>query len=301
MIDYKYEVFLMVASKLSFSKAAQDLFVSQPAVSKQIKILEEEAGVALLIRNHHQVQLTETGEKLLNYLRKAKLIQKEINSEFATTKSSMELKGDLKIGASTTISLYVMPEIMAAFHKKFPQINLLLINRNSENILKALIGHEVDLACIESGQGITALQSTFFMKDEIIAVCSRSSPYLKKEMTLEELNATPVALRERGSGTLVALEKALAKAHMKLSDLKIVARLGGTEALKNYLLKGEAVGFLSRLAVKKEIENGELLEVPISQLSVSRSFNIVIRRGEGPLGLMKQFMKMVIDKHNQKL
>ncbi len=298
MIDYKYEVFLAVATKLSFSKAAQELFVSQPSVSKQIKILEDEAGVPLFLRNHNQVQLTDTGEKLLDHLRKAKLIQKEINSEFASTKRSNELQGDLKIGASTTISLYVMPEILAAFHKQFPQVNLLLVNRNSENILKALTDHEVDLACIESGKGISSLQSTFFMKDEIIAVCSRNSPFLKKEMSLEELLSVPIALRERGSGTLEALKKSLDRQHVKLGDLKIVARLGGTEALKNYLVEGEAIGFLSRLALNREIENGELHEIRISELKVTREFNILIRRGEGSIGLMKMFMKMALNSHN---
>ena len=162
MIDYRYEVFLAVASKMSFSKAAQDLFVSQPSISKQIKLLEEEAGIALFERKGNTISLTVSGEKLFAHLQKAKLIQRDINSEFASTKNNLEIRGDLKIGASTTISLYVMPKILASFHKQFPKANVLLINRNSEEILKALQQHEVDLACVEYSRGITFVQKCFF-------------------------------------------------------------------------------------------------------------------------------------------
>ncbi|CAN5447740.1 LysR family transcriptional regulator [soil metagenome] len=301
MIDYRYEVFLAVASRMSFSKAAQDLFVSQPSLSKQVKLLEEEAGIALFERKGNSITLTPSGEKLFDQLQKAKLIQRDIQSDFTSTRNNLEVKGDLKIGASTTISLYVIPKILATFHKQFPNANVLLVNRNSDNILKALQQHEVDLACIENNYGISSVRSTPFMKDEIIAVCSKGSSYRLDTMELGMLLSRPVALREIGSGTLSALTNSLKKLGVKPGDLKIRARLGGTEALKNYLLEGEAIGFLSRLAVKKEIEAGELFEIKIPGLIIKRNFHFVMRKGEESVGLTKHFIKMATKQYAIKL
>lgn len=301
MIDYRYEVFLAVASNNSFSKAAQDLFVSQPSVSKHIRLLEEQIGVALFERNGNSISLTVSGKKLFANLQKAKLIQKDINSDFTLTKNNLELKGELKIGASTTISLYVFPKILATFHKTFPNAKILLINRNSDNIMKALLQHEVDLACIEINQGINSVSSSFFMEDEIIAICSKNSPYKSLILDKKTLLSSPMALRETGSGTLAALVDSLKTWGVKSGDLQIIARLGGTEALKNYLLEGEAIGFLSKLAVKKELERGDLVEIKMPGLVIRRKFHFVNRKGEESVGLTKHFIKMAISHYNNKL
>jgi len=291
MIDYRYEVFLAVASKLSFSKAAEDLFVSQPSISKHIKILEDQAGVALFERKGNSISLTKSGEKLFAHLQKAKLIQKNILSDFTSTKHNLDVKGDLKIGASTTVSLYILPKILAAFHREFPKANVLLLNRNSENVLKALHEHEVDLAIVENSMRVTSVRSSPFMFDNIIAVCSKNLN-VKPTMDIETLKSSPLALRERGSGTLAALADNLKKLDIKLGDLNIIARLGGTEALKNYLIAGEAIGFLSRIAVEKELASGDLIELHIPGLNIRRDFYFVMRQGEESLGLSKSFVRM---------
>jgi DNA-binding transcriptional LysR family regulator len=301
MIDYRYEVFLVVARKNSFSKAAQDLFVSQPSISKHIKLLEEQVGVALFERNGNSISLTISGKKLFDNLQKAKLIQRDINSDFTLTKSNLEIKGELRIGSSTTISLYVFPKILAKFHKTFPNAKILLINRNSENIMKALQHHEVDLACIEVNQGINSVSSTYFMEDEIIAVCSRNSPYKLDLLDKNTLLNCPLALREIGSGTLAALLDSLKSWGVKSGDLHIIARLGGTEALKNYLLEGEAIGFLSKLAVKKELEKGDLVEIKMPDLLIQRKFHFIHRKGEEIVGLPRYFIKMAMDHYNKML
>lgn len=291
MIDYRYEVFLSVASKLSFSKAAEDLFVSQPSISKHIKILEDQAGVALFERKGNSISLTKSGEKLYAHLQRAKLIQKNILADFTSTKNNLEVKGDLKIGASTTVSLYILPKILASFHKEFPKANVLLVNRNSENVLKALNEHEVDLAIVENSMRMTSVRSSPFMFDHIIAVCSKNVA-VKPNMEIETLKSSPLALRERGSGTLAALVDNLKSLDIKLGDLNIIARLGGTEALKNYLIAGEAIGFLSRIAVEKELASGELIELHIPGLQIRRDFYFVMRQGEESFGLSKSFIKM---------
>lgn len=291
MLAIAYEVFFEVASHLSFSKAAEVLYISQPAVSKQIKKLESELGTPLFERQGNVIKLTSSGENLLNYLQKAKMIQKQIQSDIEIIKNQKTSKGELKIGASTTISLYVMPKILSSFRRKFPDVRLLLINRNSENILKALINQEIDIAVIEAHYKINAVHFQAFMKDEIIPVCSKHSPYGKKEITLSELREIPISLRERGSGTHAVLKKNLEAHKLKMGELNITARLGGTEALKNYLVEDNSIGFLSRLAVKNELQNGSLQEVTIKSLKIPRKFEFVLRKGEEITGLTREFIK----------
>ncbi len=291
MLAFKYEVFFSVATHLSFSKAASELFISQPAISKQVKNLEMEIGIALFERHGNTIKPTRSGKKLFENLQKAKLIQRQIQSDFDLVKGQLDTKGELKIGASTTISLYVMPKILSAFHKKYPLTKILLINRNSENVLKALVDQEIDLACIETNHQINTVQYQPFMKDEIISVCSSKSPYGRKGLKVAQLKEVPLALRERGSGTLSVLTKELEKHSVKMGELNIIARLGGTEALKNYLVAGEAIGFLSRLSVEKELTNGELREIKIDSFRVEREFNFVMRKGEESIGMLRYFIK----------
>ena len=291
MISFHYKVFAEVATNLSFSKAADVLFISQPAVSKHIKKLESEIGLPLFARKGNTISLTSSGEKLLDYLHKAKIIQGQIESDIQIVKSQLEAKGELNIGASTTLSLYVLPRILSVFHKKFPNVNILLVNRNSENILRALINKEIDLAIIEAQHKISSVNYQPFMDDEIIPVCAWHSPYGKTEVTAEELKNIPIVLRERGSGTHAVLTKRLEKQQIKLSQLNIIARLGGTEALKNFLVEDIAIGFLSRLAVKNELENGQLREVKIKSVKIERTFNFLMRKGEASTGIIKSFIK----------
>jgi DNA-binding transcriptional LysR family regulator len=291
MISFHYKVFTEVATNLSFSKAADVLFISQPAVSKHIKKLESEIGLPLFERKGNTISLTSSGDKLLEYLHKAKIIQGQIDSDIQIIKNQLKARGELNIGASTTLSLYVLPKILSSFHKKYPNIRILLVNRNSENILKALLDKEIDIAIIEYYHKINSVQYERFMDDEIIPVCTKHSPYGEAEITPEELKNIPIVIRERGSGTLAVLSKKLESKQIKLGKLNIIARLGGTEALKNFLLKDIAVGFLSRLAVKTELDNGLLREVKIKSIKIERTFNFLMRKGEASTGIIKSFIK----------
>ena len=301
MISTAYEVFYEVASHLSFSKAAEVLYISQPAVSKQIKKLESELGIPLIERNGNSIKMTSSGESLLGYLQEAKIIQRKLQSDIDIIKHQQTTKGELKIGASTTISLYVMPRILSSFRRKFPDVKLLLINRNSENILKALISKEIDIAIVEAHYKINSVHIKPFIEDEIIAVCSKHSPYGKTEITLNDLKNIPIALRERGSGTHAVIKHYLEKKNIKIGELDVVARLGGTEALKNYLAEDNSIGFLSQLAVRNELQSGILREVNIKSFRVNRMFEFVMRKGEESVGITRSFIKEAEHQYNQQL
>lgn len=299
MISFQYKVFFEVASHLSFSKAADILYISQPAISKHIKKLEAEISVQLFERNGNSISLTSSGKKLLVQMHKAKQLENEIFSDIEIVKNQFAARGELKVGASTTVSLYVLPKILSAFHRKFPNIKILLINRNSENVLKALTNHEIDIAIIETRYEINAVQYFSFMQDEIIPVCAVHSPYAGTRIELKDLKDIPLAMRERGSGTLSVVSKMLEENKIKLADLNIIARLGGTEALKNYLLADIAVGFLSRIAVDKELINNTMKEVHLNTRKIKRQFNFVMRKGEERIGLVKEFINASKNHYNK--
>ena len=284
-------VFLEVASNLSFSKAARKLFISQPAVSRHIQLLESQYNCALFERNGNAIKLTEIGEKIYNYIQAAATIQRKIDFEVSTYRNEEGATGFLKIGTSTTVTLYILPEILSAFHKMMPKVDIQVVNRNTENIISALLSKQIDVGIVEVANKINQVNYDYFTSDKVIAVCSGKSPLTKKKtITIEELLQTNVALRELGSGTLSALADALLQKQISIADLNSKIRLGGTEALKNFILADLSLGFLPQIAVKRELQAGELVEVNIEDLEIKRDFFFLTRIGEN-LELIKKFIK----------
>lgn len=291
MISLPYLVFFEVATHMSFTRAANSLFISQPAVSKQIKNLESTLGIALLERKSNKIKLTPAGKRLYEHLKKARAIQTDIHTDVEIIKDELKFSGQLTIGSSTSLSIYVLPKIISAYIKRFPNINIRLINRNNECILKALFDREIDLAITEGHLANRQVHSEHFMDDEIIAVCSAKNPYANQTIEVKDIPKIPLVLREFGSGTLMILNQELKKAGIQSSDLNVKVRLGGIEVLKNFLSHGTGIGFLSKMAVTKELQNKELCQVFINNLTIKRQFNLIVRRGEEPLGLVKMFIR----------
>lgn len=295
MLSISHIVFVEVAKELSFSKAAQTLFISQPAVSNHIKVLESKYQNALFYRKGNSISLTPAGEILLKYLEEALQIQRNIDYELSTLENSINAKGRLKIGASTTVALYIIPPILSAFHQKHPHIDIQLVNRNAENITNALLQNEIDIGIVEVFQQRTTISYTNFLTDEIVAVCAATSKLAKlKKIEVEDLPKYPVALRELGSGTLLALTHALKEHGIHIEDLNVKVRLGGTEALKNFLLADFSIGFLPKRAIIKELAHKELVQINIKDLRIGRNFCFIQRKGAEEFGLTKQFIRFAL-------
>ncbi|MBS7566019.1 LysR family transcriptional regulator [Mucilaginibacter sp. Bleaf8] len=294
MISFAHRVFLEVAANLSFSKAAQVLFVTQPAISKHIKALEDQYKLPLFERKGNSIILTEAGKKLNDYLLQATEIERKIEYDLSVLSNQSFAAGHLRLGASTTIALYILPSILSGFQRQYANIGVQLVNRNSEYILNALLNHEVDIGIIEVDNKLTNVSYQPFMSDEVIPVCSAKSPLAGKPLTLKQLMKTPLALRERGSGTLNALLKALAGQHVKPADLSVKIRLMGTEALKNFLLADQCLGFMPRPSIVRELAEGDLVEVPIEGLKITRNFYFIRRKGTEDFGLTSNFMNYAL-------
>ena len=302
MLSFSLEVFYEVARQLSFSKAADTLFISQPAISRHIKSLERQYRISLFERKGNSIALTDEGALLFTHVKKAKELQRQMEFDVTSLAGKQQAKGSLIIGASTTVALYVIPKILSAFHQKHPNIKLRLVNRNSENILNALLNHEIDFGIMEQRTKISSAKYQFFLTDEVIPVCSAKSDLAKrKRISAAELKDLPVALRERGSGTLAAVMDALKKFKITPADLDASIILGGTEALKNFLLNDTCLGFLPLRSVVKQLKTGELVRLSIPGLHITREFFFVQRQGAEHDKINNLFIKFALQHYNKKL
>jgi DNA-binding transcriptional LysR family regulator len=292
MLSVRHEIFLEVATQLSFSKAARALFISQPAISKHIRWLEEHYKTTLFERRTNNIILTAAGKLLYERLLQAKNIQKQLEFEISTLSSQLKAKGQLKLGASTTVALYIIPKVLSEFHQQYRHVKISLLNRNTDTIVKALQDHDIDIGIVEGQKKINTITYQLFLQDEVVPVCSAKSPVAQKGvLSLKELKQVPVALREQGSGTLEALKINLLKQKIKLSDLNVSVWLAGTEALKNFLREDNCVGFLPKRSVIKELQEGALTTIRIDKLHIIRDFYFIQRKGSENDGLNKTFIK----------
>ncbi|MFL9485584.1 LysR substrate-binding domain-containing protein [Chitinophagaceae bacterium LWZ2-11] len=299
MLSTRHTIFIEVAQQKSFSKAAEILFISQPAISKHIKQLEAYYKTKLFERSGLQIELTPAGSLLFDRLLDVLRIQEQTEFEISSLQDIAQAKGILKLGASTTVALYILPKVLSSFHREFANVNITLLNRNSEFILEALLNKEIDLGIIEEKGKLTNVQYQPFITDRVVAVCSKKSPLAKKKnYQIKDILQMPIALRERGSGTLAALKMILEKHKIKIADLQVKVRLGGTEALKNFLIESGSLGFLPQRSVMKELKYGELTELNFEGLHIERNFYFIQRKGETST-LNKTFVKIAKSIYNQ--
>lgn len=290
MENFRFKVFRTVAKNLSFTKAANELFISQPAITKHIQAIENEYGLRLFNRNGSKIYLTPAGKVLYDYSNKLFNLQNELENELNSYKEKQT--GSLRLGASTTIAQYVIPPILSKFHKKFPHLQLFLHNGNSNQIADMLLRGDIDLGIVEGKVKNRDIKYSKFAQDELVAVTNSKNKILsKKELSITELVGLPLVLRERGSGTLEVLEYALKSKKIKLSSLNVLLYLGSTEAIKYYIASDDCVGFISIRALKRELETNELKIIKVKNFKVNRTFSFISLHGKTPAGATGEFIK----------
>ena len=298
-MDFRLKVFYTVANRLSFTKAAGELFITQPAISKHIQELEEQYKIKLFDRNGSKISLTNAGELLLKHTKNIFEIYREIDFEMSSLIN--ERKGLLRIGASTTISQYIIPPLLARFHQKMENIKVNLLNGNTEQIESALLNREIEIGIVEGQSKNKAIQYTQFLKDELVLVCKSSHALASKdEFTADDLKKMSFLIREHGSGTLEVIEHALKSLELKFSDLNIEMQLGSTESIKSYLVNSDCVAFMSVHAIEKELKNQELTILDVKNLSMERYFYIISLQGKND-SLSDLFIKIISSYYNLEL
>jgi DNA-binding transcriptional LysR family regulator len=290
-MDYRDNVFLAVAENLSFSKAAEELFISQPAVTNHIKELESKLNVTLFERKGNKIYLTDAGKLAYNHLKPIRQLYREL--EFDLERLNDAFKGTLRIGASSTISQYFIPKVIAAFYKRYPKIELFLLNGNSLEMEQKLLENEIDLALVENEASQTNIKYIDFLNDEIVAVTGSNSVYSKRKLiSIADFQQIPIVLREKGSGTLQVIQSALTKHNIFLDKLNILIHLGSTEAIKNFLLDFDGIALVSEKSIEKELQLKEIVKISIKNISLNRKFRIALRQGNqtSPAKLFIEFL-----------
>ena len=273
------------------TSASQELFVSQPAITKHIQELETCYQVRLFDRQGNKISLTEAGKLLQEH--SEKILEDYKRLEYEMHLLHNEYIGDLKLGASTTISQYVLPPLLANFIAKFPQVNLSLLNGNSREIEAALQEHRIDLGLVEGICRLPNLRYTTFLQDELVAVVHTGSKLS------EDLSRIPLVLRERGSGTLDVFERALSEHNMKLSSLNVLLYLGSTESIKLFLEHTDCIGIVSIRSISRELLSGTFRVIEIKGMPMLREFCFAQPQGQES-GLSQVLMQFAMH-HNKKL
>lgn len=298
MADFRLEVFYTVARRSSFTKAAAELFITQPAVTKHIRELEEQYKTKLFERNGNKIKLSTAGELLLHHTEDIFTIYRRI--DFDLNALTQHNQGLLRMGASTTIAQYVIAPLLAGFRKKFADIQLSLINGNTEQIEKALLSREIELGFVEGRSKNQEISYQEFIKDEIVLVCGKDHPWSKKtSIKTASLKEIKFVLREQGSGTLEVIDYALKDFGLSIADLKVEIYLGNAETIKSYLLHTDCMAFLSVHAVTKEVQSGDLQIIDVEDLTIKRKFYMIHLQGKAE-GLVETFTRFARQYHNLK-
>ena len=288
---FRLQVFYSVAKNLSFTKAAQELFISQPAVTKHINALEDHYQVLLFERNRGKLALTLAGELMLHHAER--ILRDYNNLQYEMHLLHNEHVGQIRLGASTTIAQYVLPPYLASYVEEFPKTNISMIHGNSKFIEHSLEQRNIELGLIEGINRLPMFTYTPFLEDTLTILTSGNSKIAPHgTLTVEEFKRHPLALREQGSGTLDAIEQSLLNQHIKISDLNISIYLGNTEAIKLFTEKTGGLCILSRNAVVNEVKQGLLRPIEVPGLTFSRSFCFV--QAPGPeIPLVYHFMNYI--------
>ncbi|HUA64953.1 MAG TPA: LysR substrate-binding domain-containing protein [Alphaproteobacteria bacterium] len=298
MIEYRLHVFRQVAELRSLTRASKALRLSQPAVTKHIKLLEEELRLPLFVRSSHGVALTDAGTIFLKHVqateRERAIILEQLQAPVG------KLAGGLRLGGSMTIVSYYLPEMLLAFKTRFPDVTCTVIEGNSDFILGLLLDQRIDLGLVEGPCHRREVQVRPFYQDEIIWIASPADTLAgARKVTVQNLVGRPIISRELGSGTRRVVEAALRQQGISLSELNIVQELPSTEAIKRMVAARAGIGYASRLSVHQELASGKLAQIHCPKLQIKRDFSILIPQGPDPVGLVQAFSKFLIQENQR--
>jgi DNA-binding transcriptional LysR family regulator len=262
MADRRLQVFHAVAKQLSFTKAAEVLFMTQPAVTFQIKQLEEHFNTRLFDRGHGRIALTPAGELVLAYAERILNLSAEMDVRLA--EMTGEISGSLLVGASTTIAEFMLPRILGEFKSVHPNVRPRLVVANSEAIETRVAEHTIDIGFIESPSHQPNLETETCCDDELQVICSPKFPLAKfKELTPQQLVDQPYISREPGSGTREFTDGYLRKAGISADQMKLVMELGSPIALNGVVETGLGFAIASSGSVRKSQRLGDLISIPL--------------------------------------
>lgn len=289
MADRRLQVFHAVAKQLSFTKAAEVLFMTQPAVTFQIKQLEEHFNTRLFDRGHGKISLTPAGEMVLEYAERILGLSSEMDVRLS--EMTGQVGGPLLVGASTTIAEFMLPRILGEFKSQYPNVKPRLIVANSETIETRVAEHTIDIGLIEAPSHQGNLQCEVCCEDELVAICTPGFPLAKvKEATAQQLAEHPFISREQGSGTREVTDNYFRAAGIAPDSLNLVIELGSPEAIKGVVETGLGFAIVSKASVVKEQRLGDLVAVPLKP-RLNRTLSMVYPKEKFRSRLVNTFVE----------
>jgi DNA-binding transcriptional LysR family regulator len=300
IIDFRHlETFCRVASLKSFSRAADDLFLTQPTVSGHILSLERSLSLRLFDRTGREIRLTKAGEMFLRYASKILMVRKDLLN--ALSEFSQGIRGELSLGASTIPGEYLLPRLMGEFKRKHPRLTLTLKISDTKEIVQELLQGNIELGLIGAKVDHPSLHYEKFEEDEIIVIAPFDHPLTtKRSVGFEDLLKEPWIIREEGSGTQMTVERVLRKKGKSLKDLNVSIEMGSTSSVKEGVKANLGLAFISRRAVEEELNRHLFASITLEGLEpISRQIYIVFQRGKtmSPTGM--EFLRFLKKKRER--
>jgi DNA-binding transcriptional LysR family regulator len=286
------EILVKVADLGSFSRAAEALFLTQPTVSEHIRALEDQIGVRLLDRLGRGATPTRAGQLLLTHARRILALQREARQ--AMDQFQGRMSGELVVGGSTIPGEYVLPVVVGRFKAKFPDISISLLIGDSQQVQDWVLDGRVEIGVVGAQATHRALETRELMPDELVVVVPATHPWAAvTQVALTDIASEPLILRERGSGSRQALERALAEVGTDLSAFRIAGEMGSTQAIKQAVRAGVGISLISQRAVADECRHHLLSCLKVRDLKVSRVFYIVTHKNRTRSPLAEAFLEFL--------
>jgi DNA-binding transcriptional LysR family regulator len=294
MENFRLRVFRAVARHLNFRIAAEELLLTQSAVTQQIKAIESELDVPLFDRAGGRVALTPAGDALLPFAERLAELSAQAREAVAAINGGSA--GRLSLGASQTIGQYLLPKLIAGFLQQHPKVEISVIGGNTQTILEALVEHRVQLCLIEGPPMRRDVQLEPFMEDHMVCVVPAGHEWAEAEIGLEQLQEATLVARELGSGSRRIVEQALEKAGVEVKKLHLVMTFDSTEGLLSAVEAGLGIAFVSRWAVRNQLALGTLKVARVRGLNLARMFSLATVAGPEPAGIARTFRRFVLER-----
>ncbi len=276
MLDPKLDTLLLVAEKRNFTRAAQALSLTQPAVSHHISQLEQELGVRLFVRGNGDLMLTPEGETVLRYVRRMKALEKKMAEELQEAGRRLTR---LRIGITHTAESSIVAEVLARYTNENPGISITIVTDNINNLYDMLENFELDLAVVEGRSTRPELSALMLDTDYLVCVLANTHPLSRSSMiTLDEIRQEKLILRLPNSETRVRFESALAAIGESIADFQVILEVDNVATIKDLIRKNLGISILARSACMDELRKGKLTALPIENLSMARETNLVYHR-----------------------
>ncbi len=270
--------FCAVVEQQSFSHAAEQLGVTQPAVSLQIRSLEKRLGRQLLDRSGRRVEPTEAGLRLYRSAQRMLALEEQLIEEVADAGEG-ELAGTLEIGASTGPGGSVVPLLLCEFQRANPSVGVSLTVSDTQTIVDQVAGRELALGIVGAARRHRGITFETFFRDEVVLACPPDHAFAGRTITLDELRAEPQIVMQEGAGVRQVIEDALRSDGLRLRDLDVKLELGLQESVKSAVAAGYGVSFISRSAIEAELSTGTIATARVEGLEPSREISLATATG----------------------